>query len=332
MDLKQAYKLLDADENTTDEELKKSLKKKLAANHPDVNKEPDAEAKFKEVQNAYDLIQKVKNNPMGDFEGFGFGNGFGGGFPGFEFISDLFGRQQNHSKNIQYPTLVLQTELTFIESVIGCDRSFTFDRYEACDKCRGSGQKLNKDFCPKCKGKGKSEQKRGSVFFIEACSECSGTGKKLEKCPDCKGQAATLVSRTVSLTLPGGLNNGQVLQLENLGHFSNRGFYGARQDVAQLKIKIPTHPTMKIKGHNVVSTVSLTLLEALTGTSKEIDTIEGKKKITINPKTKHGDEIKLNKLGVKDGSMTGNHIIDLNITYPKNLDSLIDFLKKETIV
>lgn len=329
MNLDQAYQILGVNKDTSEEDLKKVYKKQLAKMHPDVNKEKDAEAKFKEVQAAYQTItNKDAQNQSSGFGGSGFSDFM---HDPFEWIrgGGGFHNTEESGKSFSFEPLTIHLTLTFIEAVEGVTKTISITRNAFCDSCQGSGGTKSKNKCGTCKGTGGQKQSMGPLEFTISCHKCNGTGYKPDDCKTCKGNGYVSKTAEASLPLPGGLITNQTLQVSNAGHASTRG--GKHYAPLLLHITVIEHPTMKIQETNVVSNLKLSLLEALEGTTKEVETIKGKKSVKIPAQSKHGEQISLPKLGVKHHRGTGQHIITLKIEYPKDLTNLINTLKKENL-
>lgn len=304
MDIKKAYEILGLETSASIEEVNKAFKKMAARFHPDVNKESDAEEKFKNINSAYQLI----NNP-----------------PAKTSFNDHF-KQNVHTVSIPEP-IHLQTHLTFIESVLGCTKEFQAEKYVQCSTCDGVGG-IGKNICEKCKGRGRSIFKEGYNTFIVECDACNGVGKQLEQCTICSGNCVILQMKKFKVPIYGAVD-GHTVRLRGGGHFQTHPFFGNGYGDAYIHVTVDQHLTMKIDGTNVISTIEISLLEALEGTKKTVETVKGKISLKIPTGTRNKDEIELNGYGVVNESQKGKHIFKLDVKYPTDKEKLIKLLKED---
>lgn len=306
MDIKQAYETLGLETSASTEEVSKAFKKMAARFHPDVNKESDAEEKFKNINSAYQLI----NNP-----------------PVHTPFNDHF-KQNVNVRTVSIPEPIhLQTHLTFVESVLGCTKEFQAEKYVQCSTCDGVGG-VGKNICEKCKGRGKSIFKEGRNTFIVECDACNGLGKQLEQCTTCSGSCVVLQTKKFTVPITGAIG-GQVIRLRGGGHFQVHPFFGNGYGDAYIHVTVESHLTMKIDGTNVISTIEISLLESLEGTKKTVETVKGKILLKIPAGTRNKDEIELKEYGVVDDSQKGSHIFKLDVKYPTDKEKLIKLLKED---
>jgi len=318
MKLKEAYQTLGLSENANEEEVKKTFRKLAAKSHPDVNKEPDAEDKFKKINQAYQVIQhgeepepgerlRQSQNPFGHY-----------GNP-FDFIN------AQHSTIHPAENINVSIALSFKESVLGCKKDIKFSRNIKCQECNGEGEKHLNNGCEKCGGKGQIVGKQGNMIFTRTCDKCFGRSRT-EPCMTCSTKGIMESETSVNVSIPGGIQDSSVLRLGGMGHFVGSSFMFADQHTdVHLRVSVVPEAGLSINGTNVVSILEISLLEALQGCNKKVKTIEGQREIQVVPLSKNREEIVIPKLGVNG---TGDHKIILDVKYPKKIDSLVETLSK----
>lgn len=317
------YQILNIPESSTVDEAKKAYRKLAAKYHPD-NKETGNENKFKEVTQAFKMIESPSpEENHTQWGGNPFGNPFG--MPGFG------GMGFRQMKMIQFSELETELDLTFKESILGCQRSITLNRYVECSSCHGQGQFLTIDKCSACKGKGaKSVQTRGNMTIMQQCPKCNGSGQESSICLGCKGNGAIQKESTYSVSIPGGVLDQEKIGMPGAGHFFNSPL-GAGYDRAFVKVNVAKDPDMSLEGADVVSEVTISLLQALEGTKIKVRTVHGDKDLTIPALTKNKDQVLLPGLGASSFNVTGqkgDHIFNLKVIYPQQTDKLITVLKE----
>lgn len=318
MNTKEAYKILGLSEQSSLDEVKKKYKELSKKYHPDVNKEPGSEDKFKKINEAYDRIKKG-DDPQPQFNNSGF-NPFEA-----DFISNMFARAAGGKKRYVAENITLSTSISFNESVLGSKKNISFNRKIKCQSCNGQGQVKLNNGCDKCQGRGQIAMKRGSMVFIQTCDKCYGHSS-LEDCSVCSGSGSLDTEVSITVTIPGGVSDGNILRLAGMGNFAGQ-FMGSDQfsDV-HLNINVELDPDLILDGADVISTIDLSLLEALTGCNKTVKTVLGDKNIVISPASKHNEFITIPNAGV---NKIGSQKVILNVNYPNNLDNIINVLQKE---
>ncbi|MBO5948883.1 molecular chaperone DnaJ [bacterium] len=339
------YEILGIEKNASQDEIKRAFRQKARTLHPDVNKAPDAEEKFKELGKAYETLMDAQKREMYDRYGedglknagydtsgpfdFGFGNlndifetffgGFGmGGFSG--------GFHSNPNAPQDGDDLRLDVQLTFEEAVFGVQKELVIDRLETCSECNGTGaqQGTQRVTCPTCNGVGQIKQTTqtilGHITQVTACPKCHGKGTIIENpCKKCHGQGLVQGEKKLTVTIPAGVDNGSKIRLSAEGDAGKNG--GLNGDL-YIVLHVEPHKTFKRDGFDVYSEVEITFPQAVLGDEISIDTLEGVEKMTI-PSGVQAQEVLPRKgkgipnLGRKD--VRGNHYVVVNIKTPTNL-------------
>ena len=323
MKKKEAYQELGLPETASKEEVKKAFKAKAKVLHPDINKEPDAEVKFKRANEAF---QAIENNTFDD-NPVSFGNPFAGGFnitdlgDLFDFSGFGFGQKtRSRSYRMEAPKDIrLDQTISFKEAVLGCKRDLTYACDIMCEKCHGQGDKLVDNGCKTCGGKGKIFGQQGMMFFERPCTECKGKVKH-EACSACSSSGKITSERTISVSIKPGIGDGAILRLVGVGNYSTTH----QPSNVLVSIKVIPVEGLTINGNDVVAYTNISLLEAIKGCQKEVDTINGKQKINISPLSKNKDEVLIYKLGVAG---QGNERVIVNVEYPKQIEKLVEMLE-----
>lgn len=316
MDLKQAYETLGLQKNATTEEVNKAFRKTAAQYHPDKNKDPGAEQKFKDINSAYQVINNPPPEPQMNFQQQGGFGGFQGGF----------NVQHRHTTH-HTPPLTLSVTLTFIEAVLGCVKEFEADKQVCCTRCDGEGG-LTSKVCSTCQGKGKKIYKQNNDVFIVNCETCGGNGRQVDPCPNCSGTGTKTERKKFSIPFQGICESGRI-RVPGGGHFKSMGFFGSGTEDCLIDVTVQAHPSMRVDELNVISTVEVTLLQALEGTKVVVETVKGQIKLKVPAGVRNKDKIELRGYGVVvDGHGTGNHMFELDVQYPAKSERLIKFLKE----
>lgn len=308
MNRTEACSILGVNESITPEELKKKYKELTRKYHPDINKEDGAEAFFKKINEAYDILSK---NHIADESNSGF---------------NPFAWNTNPFNKIRYAeNISLFTEISFRESVLGIKKDFTYSRNIKCVVCAGQGQQPINNGCNICHGKGVVTGRQGNMFFSQTCHGCRGQIKTLP-CEKCSAQGTVTTQTSINVSIPGGVISGNILRLSNMGNFVGSMMNMDQYTEVHLHITVTPYENLSLQDIDVVSNLDLSLLEAIQGVEKSIFTIYGDKNILIPPLTKNKDEIIIPKLGVNG---TGSQRVIINVNYPTNIHELISVLKSE---
>ena len=349
------YEVLGVQKNATDEELKKAYRKLAKKYHPDAN--PDdkegAEAKFKEVNEAYETLSDKQKRQMYDqfgFDGPQFGGGQGGGyysygsgfdgFGGFTDFSDLgdlgdifsfFGGGSSRTRNKSTSPrkgadLKVNLDITFEEAYLGVEKEISINRNEVCKSCNGTGAKSGTTpvTCATCNGQGKVKQvvttPFGQIATQKVCSTCGGTGKVIkEPCIDCKGKGKVRKSVKIKVKIPEGIDEGQTIVLKGEGEPGTNN--GPKGDL-YIVIHIKRHNIYSRQGDHVLCEVPITFTGATLGTEIEIPMVDGsKEKYRIPEGTQTGTKFTIKNKGFKsvNGNWRGDFVFTVTVQVPKKL-------------
>jgi len=339
------YEILGIDKNATKDEIKSAFRKKARQYHPDVNKAPDAEEKFKEIGKAYETLMDDEKRATYDRygedglknAGFDTSGPFAGGFGDlndiFEsFFGSSFGFSSNRATNPNSPQngadLRLNLQIEFEEAVFGVKKEVKISHLETCDECGGTGAEKGSapETCPTCGGTGRVQQVTqtplGSFRQITTCPKCSGTGKiNKNPCKKCRGEGRLEVERTLNINIPAGVNNGSRIGLANEG---NCGKNGGRSGDLIVVIYVKEHEKFKRDGYDIYSTVDITFPQAALGDKIETDTLDGKQELEIPAGVEQDKILQLKGAGVPhlgSSGKRGNHNFIVKIKTPQNLSS-----------
>lgn len=302
------YKLLGVSKSASEEELKKAYRKLARKYHPDRNPDdPGAEEKFKEIQGAYDTLSDPEKREAYDsggmFGGFGGGQGpspfggagaqapFGGSVDLGDILGGMFGRGGRRAQPQQVQGRDLETEvrLGFDQAVNGAQVSVTVPKEERCPTCHGSGAKpgTHPITCPRCEGSGIDAQSQGIFSISRPCPQCGGAGQIIEEpCETCGGSGLTSQTKRYKVNIPAGVKDGTRIRLAGKGEAGPRG--GPPGDLF-VTTRVAASPVFKrLDGGNLEVSVPITVAEALGGTTIEVPTLSGTKKIKVAPGTGHG--------------------------------------------
>lgn len=296
-------------DNPDDKEIKKAFKKRAAKLHPDVNKDDNAEQQFKDLNAAHEFL----TNPPPQQQFFGEQQYHGSGGPFADFFKNNVGPRVHFS----VPPIQRSINISFRDSVLGSRQKLTVDKQARCDDC----------LCTNCGGTGKVERTtvHGNMVFTQAspCTVCKGEARQSDNCKTCSGKGIVQKVTEFSINIPGGISNGASMRLRGFGNVENHNGILFPGDII-LTVNVEHDKDMRIQGMNVISTIDVSLLDAIRGTKRKVRTILGDTTLSIKKNTKHKDMVVLEKHGVQ---RQGSHVFMINVLYPKDTDKLIKALK-----
>ena len=343
---KNYYDVLGVSKSASPEEIKSAYRKLAKKYHPDINKEDGAAEKFKEVNEAYECLsdpQKKSNydqfgsasGPQG-FGGFGGGTGGFGGFGGFGDFGDLgdifgnifgggFGSSARANVGVRGEDIQLQMTLSFEEAVFGVTKEITVPRYESCSSCHGTGAKNGTEYtqCNECNGTGQVRYTSTGLFGTTIrqgpCKSCNGTGKQIkEKCAECSGNGYKKVNASISVKVPAGIDDGQVLTMRGHGNCGKRG--GEDGDL-HIIVKVKEHRLLVREGFDLTLKLYVPFYTLLLGGDVEIPLAKGTTTLKIPELTQSNTTFKLRGKGIKhlNRETYGNLIVTVIAETPKSL-------------
>ena len=340
-DKRDYYEVLGIQKGASDTDIKKAYRSLAKKYHPDVNPgDKDAEAKFKEVNEAYEVLsdadKKAKYDQYGhaafDPAGAGFEGGGFGGFGGFDVdLGDIFGSffgggssRQRRNGPQRGDDIELNVTISFEEAVFGCKKDVSFQRYSKCSSCSGSGSADGKsETCPSCRGTGQRRvmQNLGGMQFqsTTTCDTCRGTGKYIKTpCQKCRGTGFERVTKKLTVDIPAGIDHGKGLIIRGAGNDGKNG--GSAGDVLVM-VSVRPSATFKREGYTLYCEVPITIAEATLGAEIEVPTLEGMEKFTIPEGTQTGTTFTLKQKGVPmiNSNRCGDLIFRVNVEVPKGL-------------
>ena len=350
-DKRDYYEVLGVSKSATPDEIKKAYRQLAKKYHPDLNPDnKEAEAKFKEANEAYEILSDSDKKEKYDRFGFagvdpsygagqgggGFG-GFGGFDGGMEFdLGDLFGSffggfgggggRSNPNAPRRGSDIQTNIYITFEEAAKGCKKTVEFQKIEVCDECSGSGaaKGSSPQTCPDCNGRGQiNVQQRtpfGTISTSKPCQRCGGKGTfNPNPCTRCKG--AGRIRRTVKqeITIPAGIDDGQIFTVRNMG---NAGANGGPAGDLRVGVVVKPHPFFERDGYNVWYDVKVSFVQAALGDKLRVPTIDGQVEYILPAGTQPGDIFKLKGRGIQvlNSTRRGDQLIRVNIEVPKNLN------------
>jgi molecular chaperone DnaJ len=329
------YEILGLARGASDAEIKKAFRRLARELHPDVSDAPDAEERFRQVAEAYEVLSKTETREL--YDRFGHAGLRSGGFqPGhFDFgsISDIFSAffgddlfgAGGRSARARGADIAAEVEIELIEAAKGVRRPVPLEVALTCRRCGGDGAEPGTGVtaCPTCGGSGRVQQVSRSVFgeFVrtQGCRRCLGSGQIVETpCDECNGAGQVLEQRTLELEIPAGIHDGQRIRISGEGH---AGSYGGRAGDVYVLVHVRSDPRFVRQGNDIVSTVDLTITQAALGTSVAIPTLDGEEDLRLEPGTQAGEIRVLAGRGmpVLQGFGRGDQRVLVNVLVPQRL-------------
>jgi molecular chaperone DnaJ len=291
MQKSEAYSILELSPSSSPEEAKKQYKKLTKKYHPDINKEPNAEDKFKQINQAYNVISKPQS--------------------------------LEHPTYQEIQNIELNLTIDFKESVLGTKKDVKYSRVAKCQPCQGNGEIKLDNGCKDCQGRGQIINRQNNMVMMSTCTKCYGRSNT-QTCKTCSGDGCLTTDVSIAVTIPPGILNNNILRLQQMGNYAGT-FMGLADQFSDVfcHINVIPDPNLSLLNKDVIYNLNISLLQALTGMQVNVPTINGTQDITVPPAAKNKEEIIIPKLGVPN---QGNQKVILNVEYP-NVETLISFLQ-----
>ncbi len=352
------YEMLGVSRKATQKEIRAAYRKLARKYHPDLNPgDKSSEERFKQVQEAYDVLSDAKKRQM--YDQFGFETPGAGGVPpggandvhfdfgGFDFggagspaggtsFRDLFSQffRGNAGAAAQEgpepgTDLEYQIDITFWEAVRGTVRKLTVARLEVCSECRGTGAVGQPQSCSVCGGTGQVTQTSGRMRFNVSCTRCGGTGRVRTICRVCGGDGRVRRAETLDLRIPAGVASGSRVRVPGRG---NAGTSGAPPGDLYIITDVQPHPFFERRGDDLYTVVPITVSEASLGAKIEVPTTDGRALLRVPPGTNSGQRLRLRDKGVpsaRRSNRRGDLYVELQVVVPKPVDERVRNLLKE---
>jgi molecular chaperone DnaJ len=334
------YEILGIERNASDAEIKRAFRKLAQQWHPDVSPEATAAERFKEINEAYQVLSDPQRRQMYDLVGKaglgdmgGAGSPFAEGFAGFGDLFDAFfsgmGGTAAGARRGRRPggsDLRYDLRVTFDEAVRGVEKEIEFDLLDRCSTCGGSGAAPGStpSVCSTCGGRGEIRSVRqtmlGQMVNVTACTRCHGDGRVVDSpCQTCRGEGRASRHKKIRVTIPAGIDEGHQIRLSGEGEAGPRGGTAGNLYVA---VRVTPHPALRREGTEIFHELPLSIAQAALGTRVRIPTIEGEEELEIRPGTQPGTEIRLRGRGVphirRPGSRGDLHVT-VRVTVPTKL-------------
>lgn len=341
------YEVLGIAKGASDDEIKKAFRRKAKENHPDLHPgDKAAEARFKEINEAYEILSDPEKKSRYDQYGFAgvdpsYGAGQGGGAYGYsdfgdvdlgDIFSSFFGggfgggtRAQNQNAPRRGDSIRVSVTITFEEAAFGAEKKITVGRTETCPDCGGSGceKGTTPEICPDCRGTGAVRQQQRTPFGVmsttASCPRCGGKGKIIHQpCKTCRGSGTVRKNKTVAVNIPAGIDDGQTISLRGQG---SAGANGGPSGDLLVTISIKPHDFFKREGADVYLEYPISVTQAILGDEVEVPTLDGRVKYTIPEGTQSGTTFRLKGKGIpylRSGSR-GDQFVTVTVSIPKNL-------------
>ena len=344
-DKRDYYEVLGVSKSATEDEIKKAYRTIAKKYHPDMNPgDKEAEAKFKEVNEAYAVLSDADKKAQYDQFGHAAfdqtaGGGYGGGFGGFgDFgdIGDIFGNifggafggssSRNRNAPMRGEDVGVRVTVSFEEAAFGVKKDISYNRVQKCPDCSGSGaaKGTSPETCSACGGQGQRRvtQRLGGMAFqtTATCDKCRGTGKVIKNpCTNCRGTGYIKVTKKLSVNIPAGIDDGERIALRSQGCDGRNG--GPAGDLI-ITVNVKRHSVFERDGYNIYCEIPITVAEATLGSEIDVPTLEGNQKFTIPEGTQPGTQFTIRQKGipyVNNANRKGDLIFTVNVEIPKSL-------------
>jgi len=335
------YEVLGVAKDADDAAIKKAYREIAKKYHPDINPSAEAAEIFKEASEAYSVLSDKEKRAQYDQFGHaafdGSGGGYGGGFSGFsgdmgdifgDIFGDLFGggRSRRNDGPMKGANLRTAVRITFDESVKGCEKELKLNLKDPCPTCHGSGAKPGTSpiACPKCQGRGQititQQSMFGMVRNVQVCPDCHGSGKIIkDKCTDCRGTGYQTKLKTIQVTIPAGIDNGQSIRIRGKGE---PGINGGEWGDLLVEVAVSQHPIFRRQDYDIFSTVPVSFVQAALGATIRIDTIDGQLEYELKAGTQTDTQVRLRGKGVpslRNKNVRGDHYVTFVVQVPTSM-------------
>ena len=359
------YELLGVPRKASAKEIRAAYRKLARKYHPDLNPgDKSAEEKFKQIQEAYDVLSDTKKRQMYDQFGFNApgpgapppGAGYGGSpedihfdFGGFDFggspgagggggtsFRDLFSQffrganaAQRAPEREAGEDLEFQIDISFAEAMRGTIKKLSITRLDVCNVCHGSGVAGEEKICPECGGSGQVTEVSGKMRFQITCPRCGGSGKLRSVCKNCGGEGRVPRVDTLEVRIPPGAKTGSRVRVPGRG---NAGIHGGPPGDLYIITNVQPHPFFERRGDDLYTVVPVTVTEASLGAKVEVPTIDGRAQVRIPPGTNSGKKLRLREKGAPaagHAGKRGDQIVEVQVVVPKPEDERVRELLRE---
>ena len=334
------YEVLGVSEDADADTIKKAYRTLAKKYHPDINKSEDAPEKFKEVQEAYEVLSDETKKNLYDRYGHAgvdpnASSNMGGGFGGFNFndfgMGDIFssffggGKRSRNTGPMQGEDKYLQMEISFLDAAFGVKKVISLTVDERCVSCQGTGAQNGTELetCSSCHGTGNVRTQQRTMFGtfenVSTCPYCNGKGKVVKtKCPDCKGEGYIRKKINVDVNVPAGINSGQQLRITGKGE---KGINGGPNGDLYVEIIVSKHKYFQRQNNDVYVNVPISYVDAALGCKIDVPTIHGDVKVEVPSGIQNGQKLRIKGKGIKDlrSSNMGDEYIILDIKVPSKL-------------
>ena len=338
------YEVLGLQKSASEDEIKKAFRKAAKENHPDLHPgDKEAEARFKEINEAYEVLSDPDKKSRYDQFGFagvdpnfgaGAGGAYSGGFGDFD-LGDIFGNifgggfggsARTRNSPMKGESIRQNVSISFEEAAFGCDKKITFNRVETCPDCGGSGcaPGSSPQTCPDCRGTGTVVTQRQTMFGVMQtqtdCPKCGGRGKIInDPCKKCRGLGNVRRQKSIDFSIPAGIDDGQTVSKRGEGH---AGLNGGPNGDLLVSVSVRPHEYFTREGTSVLLTYPISVTQAILGAEVEVPTLDGKVKYTIPEGTQSGTVFRLRGKGIpylRSQDRRGDQFVTVSVEIPKGL-------------